>query len=133
VQRAEHDESNLAPLTCPDCNGNLWEFREGEVLRYRCRVGHTYSLQSLQAAQDDSVERALWAGLRSLEENAVLARRLRKEAEGRGHVHSVQHFNKRVERAEESIRILRGVLERDRVAAEPGEDHEVATTVPESN
>ena len=70
-------------FTCPDCNGTLWEVREGELLRYQCRVGHAYSADSMVAAQDESVERALWAALRSLEENADLARRMAESARRR--------------------------------------------------
>ena len=126
----ERHEAELAPVTCPDCHGNLWEFREAHVLRYQCRVGHSYSRQSLIAAHDESVERALWAGIRSLEENAVLARRLRQEAQQRGHVHSVRHYSQRLGRVEESIRVLRRVAERDRTASSSLEttDQDIAAT-----
>jgi len=63
-------------FTCPECSGTLWEIGDHDLPRFRCRVGHAYSAESLVAEQDDAVEDALWAGLRSLEENATTARRM---------------------------------------------------------
>ena len=59
-------------FSCPDCNGVLWEIDDGDMVRFRCRVGHAYSPETLLAVQSDSVEAAIWAGLRALEENAAL-------------------------------------------------------------
>ena len=43
------------------------EADERGIVRYRCRVGHVYSAESMLAAQTDSVDRALWTALRSME------------------------------------------------------------------
>lgn len=87
----EHDEIKVAKLesppqeeplgrpsafACPDCHGVLWELEEGELLRFRCRVGHAYTANSLQAAFSEATEDALWAAKRVLEEKAALLRRL---------------------------------------------------------
>ncbi len=63
-------------FSCPDCNGTLWELQEGELLRYRCRVGHAYSALTMAEAQSDAVERALWEAVRVLEESASISRRI---------------------------------------------------------
>jgi two-component system, chemotaxis family, protein-glutamate methylesterase/glutaminase len=63
-------------LTCPECNGPLWEAREGDVTRYRCRVGHGFSEDSLVVEQGSAVEAALWSALEALEERAEFLRRL---------------------------------------------------------
>ncbi len=61
-------------LTCPECGGPLWEVREGDGLRYRCRVGHRYSEDSLIIEQGTAVEAALWSALEALEERAEFLR-----------------------------------------------------------
>lgn len=63
-------------FTCPDCEGVMWEIKEGNLLRFRCRVGHAYTADSLHVALSDSVEDALWAAMRSLEEKSSLLRRI---------------------------------------------------------
>jgi two-component system chemotaxis response regulator CheB len=73
------DEKELgepSAFTCPDCGGTLWEVRDGELLRFRCRVGHIYSPTAMLDAEAEANERALWAAIRSLEESAAVSRRI---------------------------------------------------------
>ena len=63
-------------FACPECGGVLWELQEGQLLRFRCRVGHAYTVDSLRTAMTESVEQALWASMRALEEKAALLRRV---------------------------------------------------------
>ena len=69
-----------SPFACPDCHGVLWEVEEGDLLRFRCRVGHAFSPESLLASQSSNLEEALWVALRALEETAALAERLQERA-----------------------------------------------------
>jgi two-component system chemotaxis response regulator CheB len=69
----------VSMFTCPECHGTLWELKD-ELLRYRCHVGHTYSIGNLDVAQGEKVESALWSALRALEERGALARRLAKQS-----------------------------------------------------
>lgn len=61
--------------TCPDCGGTLMELVEGELVRYRCHVGHAYTPLTLLDGQREQIEDALWNALRALEESAALRRR----------------------------------------------------------
>ena len=69
-------EGPASGLTCPECSGALWELRDGEVLRYRCRIGHSYSEDAMVVAQGTALEAALWAALEMLEERAEFLRRM---------------------------------------------------------
>jgi two-component system chemotaxis response regulator CheB len=71
-------------FTCPDCHGALWELHDAELVRYRCRIGHSYGAETLFAQQSEKIEEAIWAGCRALEESAALAKRLADRALARG-------------------------------------------------
>ena len=62
-------------LSCPDCGGGLSEIRDGPVLRFRCQVGHAFSPDSMEEAQAEAMEKALWVALRTHEDRV---RRLRE-------------------------------------------------------
>jgi two-component system chemotaxis response regulator CheB len=63
-------------LVCPDCKGGLWEIHGSHPPRYRCHIGHAFSLRSLAAVQQEATEDALWAALRALQEKEALLRKV---------------------------------------------------------
>ena len=77
---------------CPDCGGAMWESSAGELLRYRCRVGHAWSAQGLLARQSEALEEALWVAMRALEERAALAGRLLDRLGARGSVRLADRY-----------------------------------------
>src|SRR5438270_12135412 len=79
-------------FTCPECGGTLWEQQEGDLLRFRCRVGHAYSVESLLAEQREALEAALWGAVVALEERADLANRLAGRMEDRGRAHRAGRY-----------------------------------------
>jgi two-component system chemotaxis response regulator CheB len=97
-------------LTCPDCHGVLRQVEEGDVLRFRCRVGHAYTSQTMLEAQGDAVENALWIAVRSLEERAVLVQKLANNARRRGHDTVAALFDDRVEAVNRDVQTLRAVI-----------------------
>jgi two-component system chemotaxis response regulator CheB len=98
-------------FACPDCHGALFEITEGSLVRYRCRVGHGWSAESLVARQTVDLESALWMALRSLEEKAALSRAMGDRAGHRGHPLTSDRFT---ESADETLRAAE--LVRDLIA-----------------
>ena len=99
VAPADHHTQPGVPSTmaCPECHGVLWEVKDEELVRFRCRVGHAYSDEALLVHQAEQLEAALWSALRAwrsipLSRNAspverlrpVLRNCLRGEVGGRG-------------------------------------------------
>jgi two-component system, chemotaxis family, protein-glutamate methylesterase/glutaminase len=102
VQSLPQDEREVGTpsvFTCPDCGGTLWEVDEEAVLRFRCRTGHAYTENTMLSAQGQTLESALWAALRALEERHDLLRRL----VARTHASGTQRTKQRLERQAASV------------------------------
>jgi two-component system chemotaxis response regulator CheB len=95
---------------CPECGGTLWELHDNQLLRFRCRVGHAWSADTLLAEQSDNLEAALWSALRALEEQASLAKRMMERAEKRGHEHAVAAFGEQAQDALANAAVIRELL-----------------------
>lgn len=109
-------QDGLAPamasgFTCPECGGALWELENGELFRYRCRVGHAYSAEVLVEQQSTALEAALWAALRALQEKAALMRRLALNARNRGRGLVAARFEEQAKEVEEQEEVIRHALE----------------------
>lgn len=96
--------------SCPDCSGVLWEIEDGPLLRFRCRTGHAWSLQSLLKEQDQGVDTALWIALRALEEREALSRRVAEGAQKAGRTWSATYFAARADEAQTHGAVLRRLL-----------------------
>ncbi|MCA1554007.1 MAG: chemotaxis protein CheB, partial [Chloroflexi bacterium] len=101
-------------MTCPECGGVVWELEQGELIHYRCHVGHTYTAASMLAAQTDALEAALWTAVRALEESATLARRLATRSRQRRHTLAEQRFDSQADQAETRADVIRKVLPTNR-------------------
>lgn len=91
---------------CPDCHGVLSEMKEGNLLRFRCRVGHSYTAETLNVAVSQSTEETLWAAMRALEEKSDLLRRLAARSKPR----SAARFEEGAETAANHVAAIRAIL-----------------------
>jgi two-component system chemotaxis response regulator CheB len=112
ISRPENEVMPGPPFgfTCPDCHGHLWEVQDGGLLRFRCRVGHAYTAESLFMGKQQVVESTLWAALNAFEEHGALARRMAAHARERGHDFTAQRMDLRAEEAAQHAGVLRDLL-----------------------
>ena len=96
---------------CPDCGGPLYELDGATHRRYRCRVGHGWSVDGLLEQQVTAVENALWTAVRSLEERAELSGRLADTAKNRGNRLSAASFSEMGGDARNAAEVIRRLLQ----------------------
>ena len=107
-------------FVCPDCGGALWESEDDHgLLRFRCRTGHGYSIETLAAEQTETIESALWSALRALEERAAMARRMASRLRGRGSRQSAGRFETQADAAVQQALIVREALQHISALADP--------------
>lgn len=99
-------------LTCPDCHGVMWEIDEGELVRFRCHVGHAYTAELMSLALDESLRRGMASALRALEERVMLARKLQKQAENERHSLLAANWREKADEFQASLDIVRNALRR---------------------
>lgn len=73
-----------SPFACPDCHGGLWEISGSDPLRFRCQVGHGFTIRSLQHAHWSVTDDAVWTALRALQEKSEMIRRMASIERSRG-------------------------------------------------
>jgi two-component system chemotaxis response regulator CheB len=110
IEDAADHPGVLAPFGCPDCGGTLWELREGELVRFRCRVGHAWTSEALLASQTETLDAALWTALRALEESASLSKQLSARAHTRGNTRLAETLSDSAELAMRRAASIRDVL-----------------------
>src|SRR5262249_49318127 len=71
---------HVTDVSCPDCQGVLRSEAEGpcEVLRFVCRVGHAFALETLIAAKRDRLEDTIWSAIILLGDISALEERRAK-------------------------------------------------------
>lgn len=101
----------LTGMTCPDCHGSIWiETGNAGEVEFRCRVGHAYSPESFFEIQSGNVENALWAGVRSLEEQASLSAAMAARAGRFGDQDQAERYDTRRKIANDNADLLRKVI-----------------------
>lgn len=100
----------VSGLSCPECNGSLWEIAGPGTLRFRCRVGHAYGVDSLITKQQEALESAFWIALRALEERGALLRRLTRRAKRTGNKGSLQRYIEEAQTVTDRAKTIRDII-----------------------
>jgi two-component system chemotaxis response regulator CheB len=122
-QSRRRPEGPATGFTCPECSGALWEIREDDVVRYRCRIGHSYSEDAMLVEQGSAVEAALWSALEVLEERAELLRRV-ADQRAQAHPATRRSLERAAEEAAARAELIRQALV---TGAEPADAYATET------
>jgi two-component system chemotaxis response regulator CheB len=106
----ENRPGTPSTFACPECGGVLWELGGEEILRFRCRVGHAYTANSLSVEQSEQMEGALWAAMRALEEGASLALRMADTAARGKHPRTERRYRERADAKMQQAEVLRKLI-----------------------
>lgn len=99
-------------FSCPDCGGTTWEISDGELTRFRCHVGHTYTAELMSLALDENLRRALAIAQRTLGERAALAQKLYRQARDRGQYHLAENWAIKSHEFEKEMSVIRDSIDR---------------------
>jgi two-component system, chemotaxis family, protein-glutamate methylesterase/glutaminase len=102
-------------VSCPDCQGALWEIREGDLTRYRCHIGHAYSADALELAQLSELDRALGTALRVLDERIHILRGLADDARQRQRLALARDWDERLAELQRQATLIRQVLQAPKI------------------
>jgi two-component system chemotaxis response regulator CheB len=101
---------NPSRYACPDCHGVLLELEEGGRVRFRCHIGHAYSVESLLAAMDQGIEQAMSTAVRSLEEVRLLMDRTAHLLDHRDERDAATRMRESSQRAKRKVEVLNELL-----------------------
>ena len=101
-----------SPFVCPDCHGGLWEITDSSPLRYRCHVGHGFTIRTLQHAMTDTADEAVWNAMRALHEKGQLIERMIDFHEAGGDARRAQALAITAERLNAQCEQLRRLVEK---------------------
>ena len=83
-------------------------------MRFRCHTGHAYTAESLSWDQAETVDKALWTALKTLEESGALASQMAARAKKEDRDFDARIFEDRAKKASERATSLRLVLTKNR-------------------
>ena len=104
------DLGDLVAITCPECGGPLTSVGAHERKHFRCLTGHAFTARALLSSQNDSVEYALWAAMRSLEERGNTLMSLARESRKKELAQSAEPLEVEATQMREHANTIRRIL-----------------------
>jgi two-component system chemotaxis response regulator CheB len=97
-------------LTCPACGGVLSEVTDARPMRFRCQVGHAYTIDARAKEQEGRVDEALRVALRIIEERAELVHRMAADGRRSGRPAVAEMYEARAVEYREYADMIRRVV-----------------------
>ena len=110
ITAENRERGELSGFVCPECKGPLWELKEGEVVKLRCRVGHTFTEEALEREQAIALEGAMWTAVTALIEKGDFSHRLAERFRRGGHAETARRYEAQARNALEQARVIRTAL-----------------------
>lgn len=109
--KTEQSLGEQVPLSCAQCGGPLWQIDDSSgIKRFRCHVGHAFSMDSLLESQNEKLEETLWVSLRTFEEKKLLLMRMAKDFEEKGSFYMSKSYRNKIKEVSEHISRLRNLM-----------------------
>jgi two-component system chemotaxis response regulator CheB len=96
--------------SCPDCNGSMWQIGDGEPLKLRCHVGHSFTGEVLSTGQNRNIETALWTAIRLMEEKVTFSRQLAERKREQSMQDGADVYEREAGALDEQITKLRDII-----------------------
>jgi two-component system, chemotaxis family, protein-glutamate methylesterase/glutaminase len=113
INQNEPEDNEHPRFVCPECDGPLIQFEDGRMVRFRCKIGHQFSLDSLTEAHAEALERGLWIAVRTLEDRAAIQRLRGERFKAAGDQESRAASALEIaSQAEKDAQLLRAIMEK---------------------
>lgn len=99
-----------SPLTCPSCGGVMSTLKVASPLRFRCQVGHAFTVDVLAKEQESRVDEALRVALRIIEERAELVHRMAEDGRRSGRLASAEMYEARAAEYRKYADLIRRIV-----------------------
>lgn len=101
----------LSTHNFPECSGPMWYVETGKLLHYHCRIGHSFSGQSLLAEKSMALESALWSAVNALKDKVDIADRLYRRVNKKdATTEAAEYFRGQAESAARYARVIADIL-----------------------
>ena len=98
-------------LACPDCHGAVKQYHEGDMIRFRCHTGHSFTLDALLFGITENIEKDLWRVMRGMEENNFVLKTLALRLKDAGQVEEAKRFTDKAKEIIAKSRVIHGIIE----------------------
>jgi two-component system chemotaxis response regulator CheB len=95
---------------CPQCNGNIWQIRDSNPLRFRCHTGHSFTANIFLSQQTENIENALWSAVRALEEKVTFSRQMAEQMKSYNLHQASIKYEDYARNLDKEVSIIRGLI-----------------------